>query len=52
MELKSKAHNSWMFTEGNDSKLVGRYGWVEGLVNRCDGIPAPIENLDRGENMK
>ena len=45
MQFQSQAHNSGVFTEGNDSNLTGRYGWVEGLVHRSYGIPASIEDL-------
>ena len=45
MQFQSQADNSGVFTEGNDSNLTGRYGWVEGLVHRSYGIPASIEDL-------
>ena len=45
MQFQSQAHNPGMFTEGNNSNLTGRYGWVERLVHRSNGIPASIEDL-------
>ena len=45
MQFQSQAHNSGVFTEGNNSNLTGRYGWVERLVHWSNGIPASIEDL-------